>query len=418
MSRKITGSPEYRGGRWQVKVTKPDGSRPWVDLPGSIPRDDPERAKRVALIVATRIHNGDSVPMERGETVLEYGARWYGWRKKRAVSSAGEDLSHLRTHFFEKHGALPMAGIMREHLEDFVTHLDERVLEDEMAWRTARNVWGSVAVMFRDAFGAKDRTVRVVEMSSNPAAGVAPPDKGEETALQFLYPSEFLTLVACPKVPLLRRRLYAYAVYSYSRAGEIVPVRWARDVQLDHDVIHIHEAEDRKRRPGQPGTTKNEAPRRIPLEPALRPMLEAMGANAKGLVFPVMPAASGDVGLANLLRDDLVTAGVDRPELHHKCTSTRPLRFHDLRATGITWMAVQGLPPLKIKERAGHKTLQTTERYVRLAESLGHGFGEPFPPLPACLFESPKNRPNAHISGKNEAKSVGAAGLEPATSSV
>lgn len=220
MSRKISGCPEYRGGRWQVKVTKPDRSRPWIDLPGSIPASDPERAKRVAVIVATRIRNGDSIPMERGETVLEYGARWYAWRKKHRVSSAGENLSNLRVHFYEKHGALPMAGITREHLEDFVTHLDERVLAEEISWRTAKNVWGSVAVMFRDGFGAKDRAMRVVGMSVNPAAGVAPPDKGAETALQFLHPSEFLKLVQCKKVPLARRRLYAYAVYTYSRAGE------------------------------------------------------------------------------------------------------------------------------------------------------------------------------------------------------
>lgn len=46
------------------------------------------------------------------------------------------------------------------------------------------------------------------------------------------------------------------------------------------------------------------------------------------------------------------------------------ITFHDLRATGITWMAVRGDDPLKIKQRAGHASLSTTEGYIRLAEEL------------------------------------------------
>ena len=60
----------------------------------------------------------------------------------------------------------------------------------------------------------------------------------------------------------------------------------------------------------------------------------------------------------------------------------RHIVFHDLRATGITWMAVRGDEPLRIKQRAGHQSFSTTEGYIHEAENLARGFGEPFPPLP------------------------------------
>ena len=46
-------------------------------------------------------------------------------------------------------------------------------------------------------------------------------------------------------------------------------------------------------------------------------------AGGKGRLFPVLPAASGEDGLASLLREDLLAAGVDRPELHHRAISTK-----------------------------------------------------------------------------------------------
>jgi integrase len=422
MSRKITGTVEWRGGRWQIRVTKPEGGRGWIDLPGSIAQEDVEKARRVGAIVARRVRVGDDVPLERGETVREYGTRWVAWRKKRGLTSAVENESNLRIHFYEDHASLPMTGITRDMLEDFVTKLDEAVRAGTMRWKTARNVWGTIGTMFDEATNAKDRSLRL--LSTNPAAAVRPPDKGETTSKQFLYPNEFLKLVACPRVPLLRRRLYTFAIYTYSRAGEIVPVDWDTDVDLEHDVILFHEGVDRVRNPDKLKTTKTKTPRRIAIEPELRPLLEAMheAADGKGRVFPVLPAASGDSGLANLLRADLAEAGVERHELHHRGISSKPMTFHDLRATGTTWMAVRGDDALKIMARAGHASFQTTQGYIREAESLRQGFGEPFPALPKALLtgeiESPKNRPIAQKGPRFLGKFVGATGFEPVTSSV
>jgi hypothetical protein len=47
--------------------------------------------------------------------------------------------------------------------------------------------------------------------------------------------------------------------------------------------------------------------------------------------------------------------------------------------------AARGGDPVRIKQRAGHKSFSTTEGYIREGENLRAGFGEPLPSLPADL---------------------------------
>ncbi|WP_198679176.1 tyrosine-type recombinase/integrase [Thermomonospora amylolytica] len=41
-----------------------------------------------------------------------------------------------------------------------------------------------------------------------------------------------------------------------------------------------------------------------------------------------------------------------------------PLRRHDLRHTGLTWMADAGIPVHILRKIAGHGSLTTTQRYL------------------------------------------------------
>jgi integrase len=67
---------------------------------------------------------------------------------------------------------------------------------------------------------------------------------------------------------------------------------------------------------------------------------------------------------------------VKRADLFADNDRQKHITFHDLRATGITWMAVRGDDPLRIKQRAGHSSFSTTEMYIREAENLAAGFGD------------------------------------------
>jgi hypothetical protein len=60
-----------------------------------------------------------------------------------------------------------------------------------------------------------------------------------------------------------------------------------------------------------------------------------------------------------------------------------------MRATGLTWLAVEGRAPQEIRDIAGHTQTSMTDRYMRAAGILRGGrFGAVFPTLPAELSSS------------------------------
>ena len=259
--------------------------------------------------------------------------------------------------------------------------LDEKIAKGRLAWKTAASVWTLVTSMCCDMVTAKRREYRVRD--DNPCRDVKPPERGSRKAKQYLYPSEFLSFVSCLDVPLRWRRNVALAVYSYMRDGELRVLRWdGGDLDLEHGVLSVTRAWDRRAKDVK--STKSGETRRFALEPHVLPLLRAMRAEAKAEGAVV--GLPSERTMARSLRRWLWRAKVRRPELHEGSATRKPLTWHDLRATGITWMAVRGDDPLKIKQRAGHSTFSTTEIYIREAEAVREGFGEPFPVLPACIL--------------------------------
>jgi hypothetical protein len=117
------------------------------------------------------------------------------------------------------------------------------------------------------------------------------------------------------------------------------------------------------------------------------PLLNAMHAKSGGqgpvVLIPDRKHAS------EILRHHLKLAGVTRPELFQDDDTNKNIRFHDMRSTGLTWLALRGDDPLKIQYRAGHKEFEMTQVYIRTAENLrtsGEAIGDLFPELPASLL--------------------------------
>jgi integrase len=196
-----------------------------------------------------------------------------------------------------------------------------------------------------------------------------------------LYPSEFLKFVSCKDVPLKWRRVVTLAIYLYPRDAELRALQ-CRDVDIEHRSVKITKA--LSKRTGEIKATKGRRHRTPTLEANVVPLVEAMTEDRAG-ADPLVPDMPSERDMARGLRRWLLKAGVDRHELHHRTPTTRPIRFHDLRATGISWMAVRGDDPLKIQHRAGHTDFETTQRYIRMAEALREGFGVVFPELPSEL---------------------------------
>jgi hypothetical protein len=107
--------------------------------------------------------------------------------------------------------------------------------------------------------------------------------------------------------------------------------------------------------------------------------------------------------LAEGLRNFLMLANVTRADLHTTDTTRKALTWHDLRATGITWMAIRGDDPLHIQPRGGHSSFSTTRGYIRQAEAVRDGFGDVFPPLDLVLEGTERS------NGSNFGSKIGAA---------
>ncbi|MGA2451512.1 MAG: tyrosine-type recombinase/integrase [Polyangiaceae bacterium] len=391
MGRRSTGTvrvmPNAEGVlQWHARFTRADGKRSkWMPLDPRIPADDEPRARACAAQLAVRVKAAS--PETGIETVAAYAERWLADREGRIVG-VRRDRSRLRDHVLPTLGALDVRTFGRDDVERVRDALDEKISEGALAWGSAANIWHLVTSMCRDMTAAKRRELRVRD--DNPALNVKSPETGSSKAKQFLYPSEFLRFVECEAVPLRMRRAVALAVYTFTRDGELRALRWgAGDVDLDHGVLSITRALNRDT--GRVESTKSGEGRRFAIEANLLPLLRAMHDEASGTgpVADLPPPTHAPA----YLRRFLLKAGVDRPELHKGSPTRKPMTWHDLRATGLTWMAVRGDDPLKIKQRAGHAAFSTTEIYIRSAEAVRQGFGEPFPELPACLLGSGADAP-------------------------
>jgi integrase len=156
----------------------------------------------------------------------------------------------------------------------------------------------------------------------------------------------------------------------------------AAHTDIDHGIVDITQAFNR-RNPGEVKGTKSDVPRGFAVEANLLPLLEAMRpTDGQGLVANL----PSERAMAANLRRRLWKAGVRRAALHEPSTTSMHLTWHDLRATGATWMAVRGDDAHKTMQRCGQKSFSTTMLYVREGEAIREGFGEPFPVLPPVLL--------------------------------
>jgi integrase len=396
--------PGEKLGHYVVRCSAPDGTRPLFHLD---PSPESPKARATALHTAEGIseslfRTGEGAAPRRqratrpgsdGETITDYADRWFKDRERRGLSSVGTDRSRFATHVEPVLGARPIRDVDRDEIRALVERMDDRVRQAKCSWTTAGKAWGLVTKLFSDACNAKTAALRV--RPDNPTAGVPGPDRGERKAKQWLYPSEVSALLACPKVPQRWRRLYALAVYLYLRPGELAALDWA-DVNAAQRYVSVHQALDI--RTSKIKATKTGITRKVPIHPALEPLLTAMREEFgdAGRVVQNEHENQGkkhDHGfppledLAATLRTHLTRAGVERADLHDDRTGTKRVTFYDLRATGITWEVLAGTDHVRIMQRAGHRNFSTTQGYIREAEAVGLDAGAPFPTLPPELSQ-------------------------------
>jgi integrase len=396
---KGTGTAEWRNGHLWARVSLPDGTRPRYRLCGdTCDCHDLSEARlldrctavseRVRKKVAAELAADEKTARERRLTVQQFGELWtsgelvkrYGEVKGlRAKASAKDDEYRLKRYVYPEIGGLKVVEVAEQDVERVMAATSRRKRGKRPLRQASRY---QLYQVMRRLFDLAVRPGRLREDS--PVSEYLRPGRDSHKLFGYLYPAELLALLKCPAVPIGRRVLYALAVYTGLRKGSLYALTWA-GIDFEHRTLtSLH--------------SKTGLPQLFEIPPTVVELL------AKWFEFRERPPKGSKVvhGIevraereAMALRDDLAAAGVTR----HAATAdagdnVQPLRFHDLRATFVTWAMRQGRGDGWISDRTGHLTPEMRGRYARAARVLADLLYEPFPSLEGAVPELWAKRAN------------------------
>ena len=182
--------------------------------------------------------------------------------------------------------------------------------------------------------------------TSNPVLDVKKPSE-PSGRVRFLSEEEREKLLnACKQSR--NEYLYCVVVLALStgmRKGEIFNLTW-RNVDFKKELILIPE-------------TKNASFKAVPLVGHTKNLLQKLGKVRRldtDLVFPSKSEPSQPVDIRKPWETAIVKAGIEN------------FKFHDLRHTTASYLAMNGASLAEIAEVLGHKTLQMVKRYAHISE--------------------------------------------------
>ena len=323
---------------------------------------------------------GDS-PLKTFGELLDWWARLYG-AKLRSKGWRFSAEKHLRPAL----GALPLRQVTAGAIESMLAGFD-----GELAPKSINTLRGLAQTMFGRAIQAGQWH------GANPVLAVRR-RKVPKRLPSWLTPEEVSALL--PFVPERYRSLFACAVYTGLRRGELVALR-KRDVDLAAGTLRVSQS-------WEADTTKGNAEAVLPIHPELRPhLVAAVARSPSSLLFPRANGKmfSRNVNLPKVLRRALKNAGLvegyahvcrrckakaERGELPSDATHTwqhaddtlrrcercdmklwptglpRRVRFHDVRHTTATLLLKAGATLAVVQRVMRHSDPRIT------ADTYGH----------------------------------------------
>lgn len=337
-------------GKWRIR---------WIDEFGNRQSEIYDDYKDAARILREREHHVDEVkignraptPPKKGyDDIAEY------WLKYRAVHkrSRYSDESIIRKHLRPAFGGQPLNQNWVERVDAFVA---ERV---HLHKNTIHHLLTLLISQLRVAHELG--WIRQVPRIKKPKIKLF--DRDYQYLRTRAEISRFLR--AARDEGELAFALYATAVFTGMRQGELAGLRWD-DVDFERRIITVRFSWE--------GPTKNEETRFVPVLDALLPILREWRLRCSGtLVFPTrdatMYARSARIFQETFHR--VLEAGQFPKSVRHG--KERPyIRFHDLRHTFASHWVMDGGDIFKLQKILGHKSMVMTERYAHLAPNAYEG---------------------------------------------
>jgi integrase len=249
----------------------------------------------------------------------------------------------IRLYIRPELGSQKLSSLTRVEVQDFA----DRLLATDLDPSSVKNILMPLRVIYRRAFARS-------EVAINPTSGLELPatrgrrqriaDPAEATALiEALRPAE--------------RALWALALYSGLRRGELWALRW-EDVDLEAGVIHVRRGWDVHE--GEIEPKSGAGIRRVPIASVLRSfLLEQKLRNGGGTEYRVLADEN------NRLCDS--TTLTMKAKRRWKAASLEPIGLHECRHTFASLMIAAGVNAKALSTYIGHASISITmDRYGHL----------------------------------------------------
>lgn len=369
-----TGSVEQLpSGLWRWRLRLPDGRR----LSSSPLYPTREDAERILAAARYEILKAPEIPREL--TLEIWGERWLA---RRTVRNQQSELGQWRRHVAGTElAATPLRQIERRHVRAWLDAL-----------QTKRALRAAIGGGFKPAGLLSPQTVMLCHgllrrclseaveaglLVTNPAAGMRLPRAARtEDTWTYLTTAEIQGLLSCATIPEEARIVYAVAIFTGMRQGELWGLRWP-DVILDpqRPILRV--------RYSYRGPTKGNRVREVPLLPPARQALlwwqTRCRSSALSLVFPSvtgqMRCKGDDAGWTDRRHR---STGEHQIHTGHRRVAgiDRRVRFHDLRHTCASHLAMGSWGRAwrleEIRDFLGHSEVGVTQRYAHLSPDHLH----------------------------------------------
>jgi integrase len=282
-------------------------------------------------------------------------------------------------HIMAELGDRPAARITTQEIESLLATISETLTTQKVEKgasprkvtpRTVNKYRNLIAAVF--SYGCKPSTFA---LSANPAKGADRRREAHPGALVFYTPEEVEALAraladgrhrdptrlgvterereACRVEDHQDAELVRIAAYAGLRQGELLALRW-HDVDFAGSVLTITRAMSA----GIESSTKSGRMCRVPLADQAAAALDRVS-KREDFTSP------DDLVFCSVFGRPLDASALRR---RYRCAQAaaqvRPLRFHDLRHTFGSLLAMRGVDVVTIQKAMGHSALSTTSRYL------------------------------------------------------
>jgi integrase/recombinase XerD len=326
--------PRKKGQRWEINYLDADGKRRWET---HRTHKAASGALRQRQAEADEIRAGSKPAPPRAHSFDELVQLWY--EVKHAKRTLADDKSRVRNYLKPAFGELAVHQITPRRISALERRLT-RILQPN----TIRNVLGLLRAMLNLAVehgwlasAPKVRLPRAPDLEYSWLRSDQEIRRFLEAASKDPYPGVL--------------QLFATAVYTGMRAGELLGLRWD-DVDLERRLITVQRSYN--------NPTKTSRIRRVPILDPLLPLLRAwkLACPSAELVFPNQRGnmhGSGSSVTRVVFQRTLASAKIEG------------LTFHDLRHTFASHWVLKGGDLYRLQRVLGHQSIELTQRYAHLA---------------------------------------------------